>query len=161
MPGAPPGRDPVGEAEYGLHVVFDQHNGAPAFKRFEQAHDAHSFLGSHPRHRLVEQQDPRAGRQRKTELELPALAMRQRPGELVGAGAEPNGVELGACPIPVIRAASPLESKRQVFLHRKVRKHAGDLIRACQPEPDAPVHGEAGDVTAVEHDRAGARAERA
>ncbi len=51
--------------------------------------------GPMPRHRLVEQQDPRAGRQRKAELELPALAMRQRAGELIGAGAEPNGVELG------------------------------------------------------------------
>ena len=106
------GRDPVGQAEHGLHVVLDQQNGPPAFERFEQAKDARRFLGSQPRHRLVEQQDPRAGRQRKAELELPALAMRQRAGELIGVGTEPNGVELGQGAIPgailVIRAAGSL-----------------------------------------------------
>ena len=84
-------------------------------ERFEQAEDALRFLGSHPRHRLVEQQDPRAGYQRKAELELPALAMRQRAGELIGAGAEPNGVELGAGAIPVIVAAGPLENTSARF----------------------------------------------
>ena len=88
-------RDPVGEAEHGIDVVLDQQHGPPAFERFEQRSDARRFVGSHARHRLVEQQDPRAGRQRKADLELPALAMRQRAGELIGAGAEPNGVELG------------------------------------------------------------------
>ena len=113
------GRDPVGQAEHDVHIVLDQQNRPPALERLEQAEHARLSLRSHARHRLVEQQDARAGRQRQTELEQPALAMRQRAGELIGAAAESDRVKLGAGATAVTGAIGPLDSQRQVLQPRQ------------------------------------------
>src|SRR5215468_2767735 len=103
------GRYPVGEAEHGIHVVLDQQDGPPALERFDEAEDTLGFVGSHPGHRLVEQQDARAGRQSQAELELPALAVRQYAGQLIAAVTQSDGVELDAGALAVVRTAGAPE----------------------------------------------------
>ena len=50
--------------------MLDQHDGPLALERLDQADDVRRVIGRHPRHRLVEQQDPRASRQGQPELEF-------------------------------------------------------------------------------------------
>src|ERR1035438_1428177 len=81
--------DAVGEREYRVHVVLDQHDGDFAPQLLQQLYHARGFGDAEAGHRLVEQQQSRFCRERDGELKFALLAM-----------AEPRNHHVGAMPQP-------------------------------------------------------------
>ena len=82
--------DLVAYAHHQIHIVFDQQDGndrAPAGLRSDLA--AKPLAMGHAGGRLIEQQKPRLGRERTSDLHTPAVAIgqvaRRRVGERAGA----------------------------------------------------------------------------
>ena len=60
--------NPVGQAEHGVHVVFDKKDGDVAGQVFDQIHHAFGLLRPGAGHRFVEEQELRPGGQRHGQL---------------------------------------------------------------------------------------------
>ena len=129
-----------------------------------------------PRHRLVEQHEPRLGHQRAREFEQLALPARQRPGVFARLGVEGEGAQeaLGALARRGLRASHgrsaegeamqalaglALRAEHHVVAHAHRREDARELESAHDAAPRDAVAGEAVDAAALEthcaDDRAG------
>ena len=92
--------DPVGERAHHVHVVLDDQQRHVARQRLQHAGHALGLLGRHAGGRLVEEQEPRPGRQRDADLELALLAVGEAARRARRAG--PRGPR----PPPTSRARS-------------------------------------------------------
>src|SRR5262249_5356310 len=88
--------DPISQGGHGFHVLLDKWDGQLALEFAQGLDHARALLRPHPRHRLVEQEHARAGRQRYRDFELAVLAMAQVGDEGVGTVREPRPRECRA-----------------------------------------------------------------
>ena len=149
-----------------MHVVVDEHDGAPARDPLDQRDGAVDVLDAHAGGRLVEQQQPRVQRQRQGQLQGPLLPVRERAGEhpgpvgqadlveqVHGAWAELAHLLLGA-PEPVAEPGRRGQRELDVVDEGHLVEQAGDLERAGHAQVDDLLRAEPGDVAVAEVDRA-------
>ena len=149
-----------------MHVVVDEHDGAPVRDPLDQRDGAVDVLDAHAGGRLVEQQQPRVQRQGQGQLEGPLLPVRERAGEhpgpvgqadlleqVHGAWAELAHLLLGA-PEPVAEPGRRGQGQLDVVDEGHLVEQAGDLERAGHAEVDDLLRAEPGDVAVAEVDRA-------
>ena len=150
--------DLLGEADHRLHHVLDQEDGDAAIAdRPHHAHDLRHLGRVEPRHHLVEQQQPRRGRERAGELEPLAAG----DGEVAGAHVEHRAHADGArdalgrrLGLGAARVAQP-GADHDVLAHAQPREGLRDLEGAHHARARDDMRLAAGDVRAREAHRAG------
>ena len=147
--------------------MLDEQQRALAPQVPEDRHHPGGLLGSHARHRLVEQQQARPGGERHRDLELAMLAVGEVSGRVLGplGEAHPREVVDGGSPKPLVPegfAPHPvgvprrrLHGEHSVFDDGERGKDARNLKRSGEPEPGAAMGGEVGDGPAAELDGPG------
>src|SRR5208337_3953843 len=159
----------IGQMEDDAHIVLDQHNRQVAL--FVQAADElrHlvGLLVAHARRGFVEQQQVRLERERHRDLGGALVAMGKFPDQAVRLAGECRERErlfdaatkvgrLGTTePRAQTIAGGDLGRDADVLEYGQLRKDFGDLERARHAETDPALRRYAGDVAAVEQDRAG------
>src|SRR6185312_5693864 len=83
-------RDAVGEREHGFHVVLDQHDRHLLAQVRQQLHHPRGFGDAEPRHRLVQEQQLRLGRERHRQLEFALFARLKRETRTLARCARPT-----------------------------------------------------------------------
>ena len=140
--------------------------------RIEVEDDRH-VVDAHAGRRLVEHVDARLERHQHRHLELPLVAVRQAARRGVDAVAEAHLLDQRARPLERLLAIEPhreqaealvalrLHREANVLEHAQVREQLRQLERAAEAAVGARRHRLAGDVGAVQPDRAGAGAQLA
>ena len=160
---------PPGEVEDEVHVVLDQQHRHLGRQGVDDVEDLLSFAFGHAGHRLVEQQHPRPAGERHRDLEQAALAVGQLGDALALDVLETELTQqriarrpdprVGAEPPPPAGADAelPRDRERERLQRRQPAEELVDLECAHDAASHPPVRRQAGDVVAIEPDRAGAR----
>src|SRR6478735_9743240 len=166
-------RDAVGQRTDDVHVVVDEHDGAPDREGLDERDGAVDVLDPHAGGRLVEQEQLGVEGEGDGELEGALLAVGERGRRGTGAVGEPDLVEqvhgavaegghpLDRAPPLLAHPGRAGEGELEVLAQRHLLEEARDLEGAGDAERGDLLRGLAGDVLAVEEDGAGRRGEEA
>src|SRR5881296_415171 len=151
--------DTVGQVENGAHDVLDEDDRRAAVADLADELERVGHLRRRqPREHLVQQHQPRLGRERAGEIEELAFEQVQLVGQRVGLGFQTGEGEPGsrdpAPPLAAVAAATEHRRKGDVVDDAEPAERARDLIGAGEAEPGDPVSPDPGDVPAVERDPA-------
>jgi hypothetical protein len=142
--------------------VLDEDDGLLALEGREELDHVPRLLDAHARDRLVEQHQARARCERGGDLELALLAVREIPGEHIGAPSQPDLIEnrprgrkerlLLARRPPEAEAVAGvrLDREHHVLERGEIGIDAGDLERAREPLARSRLRRERGNVFAGE-----------
>ncbi len=154
--------DAVGQREYLVDVVIDEHDGDRLAQGPDQVGHPHAIVGGETGERLVEQEQVRARRQGDGDLEQALVAMRQvarHRERLVGetdGGQESHrlrvqiGEGTGVGEHGEAAAVPGLGGDAHVLEHREQLEDADDLERAPHPARHDAVGEQSGDGSAAE-----------
>ena len=156
--------DAVGDPHHELHLVLDEHHGAPAASSRMSAHGLVGLLGAHARGGLVQEQQRGVGGQRDADLQMPFLAVREMGGEVLGLawrGRPPRGSRARASRQPASASARvqklndracPCTATRTFSTTVRCGKMLVIWYDLEMPRRDDAVLGQPGDVRALEPD---------
>ncbi|KAG1249030.1 hypothetical protein G6F68_013554 [Rhizopus microsporus] len=100
--------DGLGDAEYGVHVVFHQQDRVARLQGVKQVQDAVRLFGAHAGQRLVQQQHLRFARQAHGDLQLALAAVRQQACGAGGVIGQPRAFQ---CMLRQVRAAPAIRGR--------------------------------------------------
>src|SRR5882724_12274691 len=151
--------DAVGEVEDGPHDVLDEDDRrAPVADPANEPERVGHLRWRQAREDLVQQHQPRLGRERPGEVEEFPLEQVELVGQRVGLGLEAGEREPGprqtAPGLAAVTAAAEHRGEGDVVDDAESAERARYLVGAGQAEPGDPVSPDPGDVPAVEHDPA-------
>ncbi len=147
--------------------MLHQQHGVLALQRGQAFGHGGGLGGGKPGQRLVQQQQCRLTGQCHGQLQLAALAVREIGGFLACPRRQPGLLKrcVGARGKRLLlahaaeeaprRGRAPQQRQQHVVEDAQVLQQGGDLERARQPPPGAPMHRQMGDVLSVEQDAAG------
>src|SRR5881628_3518814 len=147
--------DPVAHAHDEPHEVLDhQDRGAAVADTLDQPDRLHDLRRGQPRVDLVEEQQPRAGRERARQLEASELHDREALRRRQRLAGEPDDIEGRACLVRRSLDAGDTAAEERgdgdVVETGEAAEGLRDLERAADAEPRDAVRRQPGEVTAVE-----------
>src|SRR3954451_16739744 len=163
--------DAVGQCEHSIHVMLDQHDRDFAPQLLQQLYRARGLGHAEARHRLVQQQQLRPGRERNREFKLSLFAMAQARDEDVGASAKPDAIQYGlrgGAQMRHLARIGPemervpvmgLRRQRDIIRRREIQQQRSDLKRPRQSERAASIGGYSRDVAPAKVNAPGMRHE--
>src|ERR1700730_11526342 len=141
------------------HIMVSNQDADAAMRQLaDNALDIQHRQRIHARKRLIQEHDPRLGRQGAGDLDAPPLSARERHAESSAHLADAQVLEqlleaLLACGALQVRPG--LENRLHIVFHRQLAEHRGLLRQVSEPELCPAVHRQQRDVGVLQSNTAG------